>query len=160
MEPLEVAALRLAAGMLHAERLPDLATDALVRGLDSPALRELAGTSPLDVRDGQDLFVLALDQLGIPVLDEQQALRQLVIYTAGRIVTGELMPYDGAHWIWVEAFTSDMQDDTASFAGLASEWEEHPSDRLEIEAEIVGAAQELLHRNVRPEPGAGSTQRT
>lgn len=60
-DPLEVAAWRMAARSLASEDLPEIATEALVRGLDSPALRVLAGQSRDDVRDSADLFRVALD---------------------------------------------------------------------------------------------------
>jgi hypothetical protein len=70
--------LAVGTGTLPSEQLPGLATDALSQGLDSPALRELAGTSPRDVRDARDFFLVALGELGITLLDEQQALWELV----------------------------------------------------------------------------------
>jgi hypothetical protein len=85
MDPVELAALRLAIGEQASEQLPGIATDALVRGLDSPALREAAGTSPREVRDATDLFKAALAELEIDLPDEQEALWRLVRYTAMQI---------------------------------------------------------------------------
>jgi hypothetical protein len=72
-DPLEVAAWRMADGSLASEDLPDVATEALLRGLDSPALRILAGQSRDDVRDSADLFRVALDELGIDLPDPENA---------------------------------------------------------------------------------------
>jgi hypothetical protein len=55
-DPLEASAWRWIAGDLTSGGLPALATDALMRGIDSPALRELAAQNPGQVRDSQDLF--------------------------------------------------------------------------------------------------------
>ena len=71
-------------GTLPSEQLPGLATDALSQGLDSPALRELAGTSPRDVRDARDFILVALSELGITLLDEQQVLWELVQSAPGQ----------------------------------------------------------------------------
>lgn len=147
MDPLEVAALQLATGTLPSERLPDLATEALSRGLDSPALRELAGASPRDVREAGDPLVVALGELGITLLDVQPALWRLVRHTATEIVRGDLAPYDGASWIWHEAsYRVEPEGDLRIFIGLASEWEDHPASRPQIETAIVDAAEELLQR--------------
>lgn len=147
MDPLEVAAWHLATRTLASEQLPGLATEALSRGLDTPALRELAGTSPRDVREAGDLFVVALGELGITLLDEQQALWKLVRHMATEIVSGGLAPYDGASWIWREASHGvEAEGDLRTFGGLASEWEDHPASRPELETAIIDAADELLQR--------------
>ncbi|UFS59785.1 hypothetical protein [Subtercola endophyticus] len=69
-EPLELASWQMIVGILRSEDLPDLATDALVRGVDSPSLRVLAGADADDVRESRDLFVDALAELNISILDE------------------------------------------------------------------------------------------
>ncbi len=53
VDPLRLALLRLCTGELPAEELPDLAADALVRGIDVPALRELAGAPPTEYDDNR-----------------------------------------------------------------------------------------------------------
>ena len=53
--------------------LPEMATEALVRGIDSPSLRLLAGQPRNDVRYSADLFLAALDELGIEVLEPDRA---------------------------------------------------------------------------------------
>jgi hypothetical protein len=52
---------------LRAEELPVLARHALEHGFEGPALAQLAGQDPADVRDSRDLFAVALAELGIPV---------------------------------------------------------------------------------------------
>lgn len=128
--------------------MPDLATDALVRGLDSPSLRQAAGASPRDVDEARALFLTALSELGIDVPREQEALWRLVRDTAARIVAGDVSPYDGAAWIWRKAYNrADREGDLRIFVGLASEWEDHPNQRPLLDAAIVEEARILLERH-------------
>ena len=122
-----------------------LAANALARGLDSPTLRQAAGAT--DAREGRDMFVLALAELGVAVPDEHRALERLVRRQAELIVSGEVNPYDGAAWIWFKAWDRvDREGDLRIFIGLASEWDDHPDLRASIEEQIVDAAAELIRR--------------
>ncbi len=145
-DPLEVAAWRMAAGNLASEDLPEIATEALVRGLDSPALRVLAGQSRDDVRDSADLFGLALDELGIDLPDADSALWHLARRAAGDMVAGQIRPARGVAELWPAYLKVRDNGDLRIFAGLASTLEDHPEDAEHIEADMVAAARELLTR--------------
>ena len=145
-DPLEVAAWRKAAGSLASEDLPEIATEALVRGLDSPALRVLAGQSRNDVRDSADLFRVALDELGIDLPDADSAQWHLARRTAGDIVAGRIGPARGATELWLAYLKVRDNGDLRIFVGLASMLEDHPQDAEQIEADMVAAARELLAR--------------
>jgi hypothetical protein len=54
-------------GRLGSEALPMVASEALARAVDSPALRELAGLGRRDSREAADLLALAMDELGHPL---------------------------------------------------------------------------------------------
>jgi hypothetical protein len=142
----------MAAGSLASEDLPEIATEALVRGLDSPALRILAGQSRDDVRDSADLFRVALDELGIDPPDADSAQWHLARRTAGDIVAGRIRPARGATELWLAYLKVRDNGDLRVFVGLASMLDDHPEDAERIEAAIVAAARELL---ARPAPGAG-----
>src|SRR3954451_22552697 len=100
-EPLELASWQMALDELVLDQLPNLGADALVRGLDSPSLRLLAGQthydSPLDSRD---LFVAALDEMGIEEPQESDAAWRLIRLTASRVVAGTIDPLAGSEYIW------------------------------------------------------------
>lgn len=148
MDPLELAALRLAIDEQPSEDLPGLAADALARGLDSPALRDAAGASPQDVREARDHFVAALDELGFVVPNADEAVWRLVEYRAKQIVDGEITPYDGASWIWRSAsLRVEREGDLRIFEGLASEWEDDPEHRQGYDEQIVEEARVLLTRD-------------
>lgn len=147
LDPLELAGLRLAIGEQAPELLPNIATDALVRGLDSPALREAAGVSPRDVDDARDLFEKALRELGLgPPAGEQEALWCLIRYTAQQIVDGGTSPSAGAAWIASVWRRATPEGDLRIFVGLMSELEDHPDSWPAIDGGIVREAEELLRR--------------
>lgn len=65
MEELRDAADRFAVGEVYSEDLPMIAAQALARGLDSPALVELACLHRSDCRDAAELFRTALRELDL-----------------------------------------------------------------------------------------------
>jgi hypothetical protein len=146
VDPIEFAGWHWIAGDLRVEELPDLATDALVRGVDSPTLRVLAGARRDDAQDLRELFTRVLDELKIPLLDSDGAEWQLIRLTAKEIVAGSLDPTAGANQIWRRSFNVDEEGDLRVFVGLASQIEGHPTDAATLNRDIVIAAAELLLR--------------
>lgn len=148
MDPLRRAALLWAIDDQPAAELPEVATDLLVRGVDSPALRELAGASPDDFWAVKALFEQTLRELGIDEpADEQAALWSLAREAAREIVQGEREPGEGAQWIWRHLSDRAVPEgDLRIFIGWGSEWEDHPDDRARIDAGVMTAAAELLAR--------------
>lgn len=147
MDALELAALRWAVGAQPAEHLPDVATEALVGGLDSPSLRMLAGVAPDNYWEIKNLFEATLGELGIPVVGEQEALWRLARQVCGQIVDGKLAPSAGAAWIWANVSHGiEREGDFRIFIGLVSELDDHPEARQQLESDIVAAAREILAR--------------
>ncbi|MEU6702135.1 hypothetical protein [Streptomyces wuyuanensis] len=95
MNRLQDSAWQYVAEVIRTEDLPMLAAHSLVEGHDSPALRELAG---LPCRGHaelvRELYFRALDELGVPVPDEETAGRRLLVGLAFGLVQGELSPGD------------------------------------------------------------------
>jgi hypothetical protein len=139
---LRSALVRLTVGQQPTEELPDLAARALAKGIDVPALRELAGLSRIDVREARDLFLLAMEQLGANVpVSRWDAVR----FWAAEIVNGALTPYEGARLIWFHGYLElDCPDELTAFVGLASEWEDDPTHRALYEQDILNEARQLL----------------
>ena len=147
MEPLRVALAAVVAGEQATEDLPDVAADALVRGLDTPALRALAGTTRRDVREARDLFLQAIDELGWPTPSEDEALNTLAHHWSAEMVEGRLRPYDAASLIWwTSANRLGKPEHLLEFVALASEWQDHPDLRPELEVAMLSAALKLLQR--------------
>lgn len=147
MEVLELIAAKLVLDEQPSEELPAVAADALSRGIDSPALRVLAGTSLREVREARDLFIAALDELGIDAPDEQDALWLLTRDVLERISRESIGAYEGATWIWRHVYWRIKREgDLRVFVGLASEWDDHPAERKALERDIHAAAVSLLSR--------------
>jgi len=146
VDPLEIAAWELVAGELRSEDLPALASDALVRGVDSPTLGELAAQSSSDVRTSADLFREVITELGIELPDLDEALWNLVRSTVRGVVDGDVPPGIGARKIWRWAWDVEDSGDLRIFIGLASELDDYPEDRAVLEAQIMAEAGELLRR--------------
>jgi hypothetical protein len=148
VETLELTAAKLILDEQPSEDLPEVATELLTRGVDSPALRVLAGASSRDVREARDLFFVALDELGVAVPDEQTALWLVAKDMLQHIAAGDIGAYEGASRIWSNVYWRiEREGDLRVFVGLASEWQDHPTDREVIEAEIRQAALYLLTRD-------------
>lgn len=145
-DPLAFAAWQFIVRSLPPEDLPRIATETLVRGFDSEALRQLAGAGPGDVRDNRDLFAQALDELGVTLPSEEEAWWSLIRRQAERIVEGEISPVDGGMWMWSAWNTIEEEGDLRIFVGLMSEHQEHPAGRAQIELDVVEEAKVLLGR--------------
>jgi hypothetical protein len=97
MDRLQRSAWRYVAEVLPPKELPMLAAHALVDGRDSPALRELAGLPRRsDETEIRELYVQALDELGVPLPDEETAGRWLLVSLAVGLANAELSPKDVA----------------------------------------------------------------
>lgn len=128
MNSLERAARQLVLGRQPPEELPSIATHALSAGVDSPSLRELAGTSPSDYQDARDLFLRAIEELGIDVPSVDQARWGCVREWALDMVEGRLSPFVASRRIWWEGWEElDRPPKLTPFVGLDSEWEDDPA---------------------------------
>lgn len=135
------AFVRLVVDLQRPEELPHVASRALARGIDAPALRELAGLGPSDPREARDLFMLAMAQLGI----EPPTRWDAVLSWAHEIVDGTVQPYEGARLIWWHGWERlDRPHELTGFVGLASQWEEDPALRPLYEDEIIALARRLV----------------
>jgi hypothetical protein len=79
--------------------LPDLAVEALSKGLDSPSLRILAGENTKEAGLGE-FFENAIDELGYSFVDKEFAAIYLSRQIAERITSGQIGEYEGAKEIW------------------------------------------------------------
>ncbi len=92
-------------GMLPPERLPEIATSALERGIQSTSLSALADATPrADPRELRALFLEAVAELGSPPPSLLEAAETLKQYYAAQVVAGELPPREGARLIVERVF--------------------------------------------------------
>ena len=146
---LRTVAARYRLGELSGEELPDIAIALMNDGFDSQALRELAGLDRPTHRDADELFERVLEERGVVVPDQRSAQRLMLEYLLESIVRGDVDPGDGAYNVWGlvgDLFNSRELDQWAIFAGLASEFEDHPGAREELAAQIIGLARATLGR--------------
>lgn len=86
MDELRDAVWRHAAGLVLTDELPDIAASALVRGVDSAALRELAGLNrSSDTQEILDRYRAALAELS----HEQVAGARAELLTAAEAIMNE-----------------------------------------------------------------------
>ena len=142
---------------MPSEELPRIGAEWLAEGLDSPSLRELAGTSSPQMSDVGPLFEKVLSELHFVLPKKEEALSLLARHYAQQIIDGVVSPYDGARKIWWQVSNELERSDPLllSFVGAASEIEELPErteqdgcDRQkyarELEEMIVASARQLL----------------
>jgi hypothetical protein len=78
-------------GSILPEAMPSIATNMLMEGYDSPALREVAGLSARDdPRDIRDSFQQALAELNVWLPDRLAAQRHATAVIAGDLSSGQL----------------------------------------------------------------------
>jgi hypothetical protein len=144
---------------LHSERLPGIATDWLMAGYDSPALRELAGIATPIMSEAGPVFERVLAELAWKVPAKDEALLIVAHDAAQGIVEGAIPPYEGARIIWW-GVANELEHPSQlllDFVGAASELEDIPErsahdglDRqnyiLEMEATIRSSARKLLEQ--------------
>lgn len=137
--------VRVLAGDLASEELPMIAAQALAEGLDGPSLRELAGLSRGEYREARELLDQVVDELGLPELpDEDQAVWEVVVSYARRLVSGVITPVDGAHAIAAYGGSLGFPEPLATFAFLADLWEDNAAERGQLEQDMVREAEAML----------------
>lgn len=124
-DPLQVSLWMLTVGLPLMVPLPDVATDALVRGIDSPSLRQLAGIRDDDVWECDRLWADTIDELDLDTPDAHTARWWLILAIASDIVTGRIDPSRGAEDIddLIDHNAPDMEG-LIIFTGLRWSWVE------------------------------------
>lgn len=161
-ERLEVAASKVALGLLLSQEFADVGVLALVDGCDSPWLRILAGSTADEADEARDLFDRALAELNVSVPSKRDAVMRLARETAKELLSGAMAPHAGAKQIWELSLRAPDEDlpELDLFVYAASEWEDRPEDRPVFEDGVAAAARELVIvrrvRSVREPRGDGS----
>ena len=146
IQRLEVAASKVALGLLLSENLADVALLALEDGCDSPSLRILAGLTAIEADEARAMFDRALAELHSAVPSKRDAARCLARETAKEILSGTVAPYEGAKQIWELSLRipDEHLPELDSFVYAASEWDDRPEDRHIFEEGVAAAARELV----------------
>ena len=156
VEELQVVARRLVLGEVLSDVLPDAATEALSRGVESPALVELACLSARDVRagvaDARGLFEMALAELGLAMPSKNDARKAVRRQAAQRLASDAPVTADCLHEIyWQTCYITDDPDHARlvnQWLSLWLSWVEQPANRPELEPGIRAAATNLAAATV------------
>lgn len=153
--PAEVDALQalLLLRLGDVRRLPDIATTYLTLGLDSEALRELAGLDldkPVDPYDARDLFWQSVDELGLPRLAQERA-GEHVGYLYARLTTEHRIGLRRATELFFHlAVRLDYRAEPAEIMelyGLDDMWNLGVTDDATIERDVIDTARRVVVRH-------------
>ncbi|MDQ3790346.1 MAG: hypothetical protein M3422_24290 [Actinomycetota bacterium] len=147
-----MAAINVRRGyQVGSDELIRVALDALLAGVDTAALRRLAGLTRAEEPEAHDLFEEVVDELGLaPMLPDHpdDARWALVRWFCELIVGGDLSPQEGGRLVWPMWHELRHPEALRPMIGAVSLWEdwtEQDDEPREYYArEIVAAAQELL----------------
>lgn len=159
MDELRAAAWEYAAGRVFPEDLPMIAAHALAAGVDSPALRELAGLRRLsDPNTIRELHAAALRELGIEQPSSEQAGRRDLYRLADDVVSGRKNPREAARLCMLSE--DWMSEDERAFAELSGFIGDNIDDATAehargLETELVDFARDVVTR--RPSVSASDT---
>jgi len=152
-EELRMLAIRQTLGeVVGADELISTGLDALLRGVDTPSLRALAGLMRAEEPEAQDLFRAVGDELGLfpsRPADPSAARWALVRSWCREIVAGHIRPEVGGRLIWLKGWNElGYPDALQPLVGWVSEWEDWTTDwdveRDEYARRIVAEAETLL----------------
>ena len=130
------------------DELASEAANALMGGIDTPAIRRLAGMTGDDAEEVRIVFREVLRELEIETPSHREATIMLAVEVARRISAGTISPYDGAKEIWHLSVGEDVHE-LDTFAYAASEWQERPRQHKKWAAAIVAAANDLVRSRGR-----------
>ncbi|MFC4856757.1 hypothetical protein [Actinophytocola glycyrrhizae] len=154
LKRLLIAAINERSGhQVGSDELIRTALDALIGGVDTPALRQLAGLTRGEEPEAHDLFEQVIHELDLaPSLPDHPADARWVLirWWCRLIVDGDLSPVEGGQRIstmWSEVGYADAIRPIVGAVSQWEDWTEHYDVARETCAEeIVAAAQQLLDR--------------
>ncbi|WP_052434813.1 hypothetical protein [Streptacidiphilus melanogenes] len=101
MDQLFVVAWQYVVGIVESEDLPMRAAELLAAGLDSLALRDLAGRGKSEITtELSELFRQAVHELGESMPSKETAERCLLHHLAGQLAAGTKTPGEVAARVW------------------------------------------------------------
>ncbi|MFD8702336.1 hypothetical protein ACFV1W_06900 [Kitasatospora sp. NPDC059648] len=153
MTDLHTLSWQYVVGLAEPADLPMAAAHLLAAGLDSPALRDLAGRPRGDATD--ELFREALHELGTELPDEHTADLCLLHHLAARLSAGELSAGEVAAEVWYRCLPGDTEAEREFLDTIGPEyWVETlsygPPEGYQAWKDSVRAAAERLCRAEPP----------
>ena len=145
---LSIASTLSALGWLRSDDLPYVAADAIANGMDSPALRELAGTSASDATEvGIELLTRVMSELALHPASPCAARLAVARQIAAAILDGTVAERVGTRRIYFAL--GDFGDDECD--AVKARWLEFDDafDRLTYDIPAHRPDLAELHRSVR-----------
>ncbi|RKE02896.1 hypothetical protein [Streptomyces sp. TLI_171] len=150
MDQLFAVAWQYVVGIVQPEELPMQAAQLLTAGMDSPALRDLAGRGRReDTAELAALFRRAVHELGSSVPDAEAADRCLLHHLAGQLAAGASAPGEVAGRVWQGLTAAQTRTEHEFFQAVGDEYyvdyiaDEQPEAFRVWEAELRSAAERL-----------------
>ncbi len=145
---LKTAAAFYTLGLLTSEELVEIGTEALGHGVDTPAIRTLAGLADSEISEARLLFEQVVRDSGEDGLVLEQAALIAGSFVARRIVAREVSPRSGAKEIEAIYSASNYATELGSIGLLYDEyaWDE-PRSSEEIDRDVLKEAQLLVERS-------------
>ena len=141
---IDVAHALYSIGRLSGEDLPELASDLLASGIDTSAVRELAGLCRPTVRDAGPVFERVLADLGRPTMTVALASQVIARDLARRVVAGEMSPREAAERGSSLSTQAGYPDVLTRYLAYADDYVCFPDQQQSIDAQVLGYANELL----------------
>jgi hypothetical protein len=138
-------------GILMPECLPQAATELLVQGFDSPALRTLAGIDlgPFDPREATDLPEGAITELWIAEPSPRERLELASAILAHQCLAGDVLPRRTTHRFYLLAVHEGYPKEPTElmeFYMFDDDWDSGVVPNAQVEQEVLAKASELLIR--------------
>ena len=138
-------------GILIPECLPQVATELLVQGFDSPALRTLAGIDlgPFDPREATDLLADTITELSISEPSTLERLELASAILAYQCVAGTVSPRRTTHRFYSLVVREGYPKEPAElmeFYMFDDDWDSGVVSRDQVEQEVSAKAADLLSR--------------
>ncbi|WP_157597288.1 hypothetical protein [Streptacidiphilus rugosus] len=150
MDQLFTVAWQYVVGIVRSEDLPMQAARLLAAGMDSPALRDLAGRGRREVTtELAALFRQAVHELGGSMPDQETAERCLLHHLAGRLAAGVMTPGEVAAKVWQSLTAARTDAEHAFLQAIGDDYyldntaDEQPEAFQAWEAELRSAARRL-----------------
>jgi hypothetical protein len=119
MLDLNIAAAHYVLELLPSWELPNIATDALASGLDSPAVRQLGGLRETTMADAGPLFERMLADLNVGLPSSEQAVQRLLRHHIQELAQRRVSAREGLKKIVELSYLGERYEQSRMYAGEA-----------------------------------------